>query len=500
MTGKYMNDVLRVKLTGFAQIQGRRNGFWFCTPWQFKYLVAGFFPSMKTFFSLFFFLCAGILQVSGQVLDRAPEAFRSASLEQKPVFLFFAGSDWCLPCIRFEKTILGDPAFLHFAAKEMILLRADFPQRRRLAQETERQNDSLAARYNPRGIFPFFLLLRADQTVLTSVDYHDQGTFAFIEELESLLQEAHMLKEYTRKEIRMGSAFEFRVLASRPESGESLLDECSRETGRIESLLTEFSETSETGRINRHAGMGELRVDPEVYGLLERCRNISRLTDGAFDISSGAIKKLYNFKGGLFALPDAADLAAAREKTGYLKIHLHPPDRVSLAVKGMHLGFGAVGKGYAADRVKALMQGRGVEGGVINASGDLTAWGSRPDGRPWKTGIAHPDDLSRMIAWLPLLDMSIATSGNYIQYFDHAGRRYSHNLDPRTGYPVAGIKSVSIMGPSAELADALATAVTVMGEKAGIHFVNQLPRTHCILINEKNQIIRSRKIDLRETA
>jgi thiamine biosynthesis lipoprotein len=162
----------------------------------------------------------------------------------------------------------------------------------------------------------------------------------------------------------------------------------------------------------------------------------------------------------------------------------------------MHIGFGAIGKGYAADRVKKLFCEKGVQSGVINASGDLTAWGMRADGQPWKTGIADPDDLSRIVLWLPVNGLSVATSGNYIQYFDHEGTRYSHNINPLTGYPVKGIKSVTIISPGAELSDALATAVTVMGVQEGIQFINQLPETHCIIIDDHNKVYQSKNLQL----
>ena len=363
-----------------------------------------------------------------------------------------------------------------------------------------RQNEALAEKYNPAGEFPKIVLLNPDETVLTSIRYDNQSPGEFVNELSGVLQNANMLKEYTRKERLMGSAFEFLVTAETESKGIGLLDECVAEVKRLETVLTEFNENSETSLINRNAGIRPVQISNETFELIERSIRISAMTDGAFDISAVVLRKLYNFKGENFKLPDADQIKETLKRTGYKKIQLSPPNSVLLTKKNMHIAFGAIGKGFAADKVKSLMVNKGVECGFINASGDLTAWGTRPNGESWKTGIAHPDDQSKIILWMPMNGSSIATSGNYIQYFDHLGKRYSHNIDPRTGYPVTGIKSVSVLSPSAELSDALATAVTVMGVKAGLYLINQLPQTHCILVDENNRVHVSKKIDIQHAA
>jgi thiamine biosynthesis lipoprotein len=447
---------------------------------------------------LLLFSLALLQNVQSQTADPVTKLFDSARISQRAILLIFSGSDWCLPCIRLEKKILSDSNFVRFASHQLIVFNADFPQRKKLSKELVVQNGHLAERYNPEGIFPLLLLLKPDKTVLTSIDYNDQTTEDFINQIKSGLRSVHMLKEYTSHHHLMGSAFEFIVVAENEHEGKALLEQSVTEVKRMEALLTEFSEESDTARINRNAGQGEVQVDEEVFQLIERCNNISKLTGGAFDISAGSLKKLYNFKGERFELPDHQTILAALNKTGYTRIELKTPDKVRLSVPGMHIGFGAIGKGYAADRVKLMLKQKGVKSGVINASGDLTAWGTRVNGDPWKTGIAHPDDLSKIILWLPLDDMSVATSGNYIQYFDFKGLRYSHNIDPKSGYPVRGIKSVSIISPSAELSDALATAVTVMGKKAGLYLIDQLPNTYCIIVDEYNKIFSSKKINIHE--
>lgn len=291
-----------------------------------------------------------------------------------------------------------------------------------------------------------------------------------------------------RRQIRlMGSAFEFVIVAA-PDAGESLLDDSIAEVKRLETLLTEFSETSQTALINRMAGQQPVAVDDEVFSLLQRCDHISKLTQGAFDITASGLKKLYNFKGGDVRLPSKRQLQEALSRCGYEKVQLLQPGEVYLLQPGMHVGFGAIGKGYAADRVKKLLVNKGVTSGVINASGDLTAWGVRPDGTDWRVGVADPNQPERAMLYVPVKNASVATSGDYEQYFDWQGQRYSHTINPKTGLPVTGVKSVTVVSPSAELSDALATAVFIMGASVGLHFIEQLPDTHALVIDDRNTV------------
>lgn len=302
-------------------------------------------------------------------------------------------------------------------------------------------------------------------------------------------------QEFRTQAMLMGSAFEFVIVADDQFVAEDLLRMAIEEVKRIEILLTEFSETSQTTLINRNAGIRSVQVDAEMYNIIKRSKEISVFTQGAFDITAGALKKLYNFKGQQpITLPSEVQLKETLQRVGHNKIQLLSDYRVYLTKPEMHIAFSAIGKGYAADKVKELLKKRGITSGVINASGDLTAWGTRTDGKPWKIGIANPDDPNKTIATIPIQNSSVATSGDYEQYFEIDGIRYSHSIDPKTGKPVKGVKSVTIVSPSAELSDALATAVTIMGVDVGIHFVEQLPNTHCLIIDDRNKIFTSKHL------
>jgi thiamine biosynthesis lipoprotein len=303
-----------------------------------------------------------------------------------------------------------------------------------------------------------------------------------------------MLQKCKISKRLMGSDFELVACGEDTRALHKLLQEGIAEIQRLEELLTEFKDTSQTSLINRNAGIIPVTVDEEVYRLIGRCIRLSELSQGAFDIAAGAFKSLYQFKAGNQQLPGKHQLKDMLRITGFRNIELGENNQVFLRKKGMKIGFGAIGKGYAADKVKALWTASGLESGVINASGDLTAWGNQPDGTPWRIGIADPDKQDQVLLWLPVEQASVATSGNYIQYFEANGIRYSHNIDPRTGLPARFLKSVTIISPGAELSDALATAVTVMGIETGLHFLDQLPGVHGIIVDEHHRVFTSQKI------
>jgi thiamine biosynthesis lipoprotein len=306
------------------------------------------------------------------------------------------------------------------------------------------------------------------------------------------------MNEYRIQTKLMGSIFELIIGHDHQEKAEYLLKMAIAEISRIEDLLSEFREHTSTSHINANAGIAPVTVSQEVYGLIERCQRISALTQGAFDITVGPLKKIYRFKNAEFQIPEKAMVQEALSRTGYKYIQLSAStSSIYLSRRNMSLSFAAIGKGYAADCVRKLWMQNGVSSGVISASGDLCTIGYKADGSPWKIGIADPDQKDTMLFYIPLKQhSSVATSGDYEQYFIHQGTRYSHNINPLSGKPVSGIKSVSVMSPGAELSDALATAVTIMGVEAGLHMINQLPETHCLVIDDHNCVHTSKQIEI----
>ncbi len=296
----------------------------------------------------------------------------------------------------------------------------------------------------------------------------------------------------------MGNQFGFSVVAMDEEWAEARISEAVAEVRRIEQLLTTFGDDSQTNRINAMAGIEPVKVDREVFDLIERSLRISRLTQGAFDITYGSIdKSLWNFDRNMTSLPDETVARSMVRLINYRNVILdREAGTVFLKDKGMRIGFGGIGKGYAADQARQVMKNAGVKSGVVNAAGDLTVWGTQPNGDAWTIGIADPDKKDLPLASLKLSETSVATSGNYEKFAVINGKKYSHTIDPKTGYPVHGIKSVTIICANAEIADAMATPVMVMGIKAGIDLINQLKGLACIVVDDRDEIYTSKNINL----
>ena len=308
----------------------------------------------------------------------------------------------------------------------------------------------------------------------------------------------HTPAEFKRTEKLMGNRFEITVVAADEEWAREKIDLAIAEIRRIEKLLTTFDAGSQTNQINQQAGIEAVTVDREVYNLIDRSIRISSLTDGAFDITYGSIdKSLWNFDRTMQSLPDPAVAKSMVRLINYRNIILDETNcSVLLREEGMRIGFGGIGKGYAAEMAKAVLKSEGVQNGIVNASGDLTTWGSQANGKAWTIGIANPNNAQLPFSYLNISDMAVATSGNYEKFVIIDGKKYSHTINPKTGLPVTGIKSVTIISPNAEIADAMATPVTIMGIKAGIHLINQVKHLGCIIIDDNNKIYSSNNINL----
>lgn len=296
----------------------------------------------------------------------------------------------------------------------------------------------------------------------------------------------------------MGNRFELTVVSTSQQEASAHINAAITEIRRIEGLLTTFNEDSQTSLINRNAGLQPVQVDKEVCELILRAEKISRITQGAFDLSYGSVdKSLWNFDKQMTKLPDPKTAREMVQLIDYRNIHVNiSTHEVLLAKKGMRIGFGGIGKGYAAEQAKQLLLRRGVHSGIVNAAGDLTTWGLQPGGKPWTVGIADPDSRHHAFSYLNISDQSIATSGNYEKYVIIDGKKYSHTIDPKTGLPVTGIKSVSIISTNAEIADAMATPVMIMGIKAGLNMINQIRQIACIIIDDHNRLFTSDNIQL----
>lgn len=301
---------------------------------------------------------------------------------------------------------------------------------------------------------------------------------------------------FREEHLLMGNRFEITVVEEDLAMATQHIKAAVEEISRIERLLSTYKPDSETNKINNNAGLAPTIVSAETIGLIERSIRLSKITQGAFDLTYGSVdKSLWNFDQQMKSLPDPETARKMVRLIDYRKIEIdRDQSTVFLPEAGMRIGFGGIGKGYAAEMAKIILKERGVESGIVNASGDLTVWGLQPDGKEWTIGIAHPDAADWPFSYLSMKDSAIATSGNYEKFVFIGGKKYSHTINPRTGLPVTGIKSVTILSPNAELCDAIATPVTIMGIEAGLHMINQLHQVECIIIDDNNKLYTSKNI------
>ena len=302
---------------------------------------------------------------------------------------------------------------------------------------------------------------------------------------------------YRRTLKLMGTRFDISVVANDSLKAENYINLAVEEISRIEDLISSWDKNSQTSLINKNAGINPVKVDAELFNLIKRSLSISKLTDGAFDISYASMDKIWKFDGSMKVMPSEKEIKASVEKVGYHNIILNEEDQsVFLKLKGMKIGFGAIGKGYAADKAKNLLISKGVKAGIMNASGDMNTWGKQPNGDFWKVAITNPLNKKNAFGLLPIKSGAVVTSGNYEKYQIFNGIRYSHIIDPRTGYPSNGIISATVFASKAELADALATSIFVMGVETGINRINQIPKVECIVIDDNGNIHKSDHINI----
>lgn len=294
----------------------------------------------------------------------------------------------------------------------------------------------------------------------------------------------------------MGSIFELIVVDDTAKEADFFFKIAIDEIQRIEALISEFKQDSDTARINAASKNQSIKISPETFELIDRCKRLHQITSGYFDPTVKPLKKLFNFKNREFELPDQSDILSVLKIIGMDLLNLESNHCISKKHDEVMISFAAIGKGYAADRVKNIWIANGLKSGVISASGDLYAIGKNEFGLEWNIAIPDPNDKEKVMMYIPIHHQAVATSGNYEQYFLHNGIKYSHNINPKSGLPCLHISSVSVFSPSAELSDALATAVYAMGIDIGLNFISSLPQTHVIIIDQNGKVHTSNKIEL----
>jgi thiamine biosynthesis lipoprotein len=285
---------------------------------------------------------------------------------------------------------------------------------------------------------------------------------------------------------KMGTQVQVQVYEADPARAAGLLAAAMAELDRIEAKMSTYREDSEISRVNREAAQQPVPVSRELFDLVARSLELSRLTGGAFDITYDSVGQYYSFRDR--ELPSEAELSAGLPAIDWRLVELDP-ERLTIRFlrEGVRINLGGIAKGYACEQVIALLREAGIERAMANAGGDTRILGDR-GGKPWVVGIRDPDEASGVAMRLALTDEAISTSGDYERYFVEDGVRYHHILDPGTGRSVGGVRSVSVIGPDATLTDGLSTSVFVLGPDRGLALIDELLGYEAVIIDAARRI------------
>nr|WP_309845083.1 FAD:protein FMN transferase [Flavobacterium sp. 2755] len=296
-----------------------------------------------------------------------------------------------------------------------------------------------------------------------------------------------------RTTLLMGGRFDISIVAKDSLTAEQNINEVIAEITRIENLISDWKPDSQVSQVNQNAGIKPIKVDREVFELTQRAIKLSEITNGGFDVSFAAMDRIWKFDGSMTEMPSAEAIKKSVEKVGYKNIILDSVEStIFLKLKGMKIGFGALGEGYATDKCRAMMIAKGIQAGIINGSGDMSTWGKQHNGQPWKIGITNPFKPEKVLAVVPLNQGAVTTSGSYEKFVVFNGKRYSHIINPATGYPATGLCSVTVFGPNAETANGLSTSLMVLGQKEGLLLLQKFPEYSCVMIADNGKVIKSK--------
>ena len=298
--------------------------------------------------------------------------------------------------------------------------------------------------------------------------------------------------EQTKTVNLMGSVFQITLVDSDSISAHQNINKAILEIERIENLISEWRPQTQISQVNQNAGIKPVKVDKEVFELTKKAIWFSEISNGAFNISIVAMDKIWKFDGTMEKLPSKKAIRNSIVNVNYKNIVLDSINStIFLSKKGMKIGFGSIGKGYAADKARKLLQESGIIAGIINAAGDIATWGTQIGGNPWRIGVNNPLETGETIEILEFSgNNAVTTSGNYEKYAEINDKRYSHIINPKTGYPSTELISVTIIGPNAEMCNGFSTSIMVLGLEKGIKLINKFPDYQYIIITKKEDIIK----------
>jgi thiamine biosynthesis lipoprotein len=292
------------------------------------------------------------------------------------------------------------------------------------------------------------------------------------------------LKTVKRTQILLGTVVDIQVRDTDEQAAEEAINLAFTEVKRIDNLFSTYSKESPVWMIN-HSADSLIIVDDEIYKLLVLCDSITKLSDGGFDVSLDNLIMAWGFYTNNPRMPSALAVDSALMNSGWEKVRLLGNNGV-IRSHNAGLNFGAIAKGYAVDKAIDVLKNSGIKSVLVNAGGEIKSLGT-----DWIVGVQHPREPNAIIKKIKLDEMSVATSGDYENYFEKNGVRYHHILDPKTGYPSKGLQSVTIIHEENAFADGLATAVFVMGKEKGLELIESLNQTEAMIIDDQGKIFYS---------
>ncbi|MGE3163869.1 MAG: FAD:protein FMN transferase [Planctomycetota bacterium] len=284
----------------------------------------------------------------------------------------------------------------------------------------------------------------------------------------------------------MGSTLSIKVIGTDPATLDRALAAAVQELDRIEVLMTDWRPSPLT-QLNEAAGQGPHSVPTELAAIIARSIELHRLTNGAFDVTFARAGQLWNYKRPDFRFPSPEEIQAALPFIDASRVQVDAQAATVDLPAGMRIGLGGIAQGYGADRAMEILRSHGIEHALVDVSGDLKILGHK-FGEPWEVAVKHPRRPGRALAVLRLSNTCLTTSGDYERFFEKDGQRYHHIIDPRTAFPSRGCISATVIAPNCEFADALATALCVLGPEKGLPLVESLPRVEAILVGMDDSV------------
>ncbi|GAK53443.1 membrane-associated lipoprotein involved in thiamine biosynthesis [Candidatus Moduliflexus flocculans] len=275
---------------------------------------------------------------------------------------------------------------------------------------------------------------------------------------------------FAQSRLLLDTVVDIQVLSSDEQRANQAIAAAYAEMQRIEGVFSRYQEGSQIFSLNKNAGIESVAVSSEVRDMLQRAKEYGLLTDGLFNVTIGALVDLWGIGTEHERVPSENEIRQTLPRINLAALELDQTQNVSITQPGGSVDLGGIGKGYAIDRAWQTLKDQGIEKALINAGGNIRCLGTRADGKPWRIGIRHPRQ-EGILGVIEVTEKAVATSGDYERYFVKDGMRYHHILDPRTGKPAQGCQSVTILAPTAEMADMLSTAVFIMGADAGMRFI-----------------------------